>query len=192
MATRGGQGQRNARARGESAEAQVAAIGRLYEARGKARVWKRPTPTRQVGRVGADGLHRAFYAAGAGCDFHALLAPRGRMAVLEVKSTGRASMPLRARDGGPIITPVQAAELTAASALGGLALLLLRVRLQWWVMLWPRWVELVEEVRSDGRGSATVDVLDRHGARCAPGPGGPDWLANLPPKLLLGEEVSRG
>jgi len=166
------QGGRKARNAGESAEAQVLAITAAAFA-DRARLRKRPTPTKRLPSK-APGLKPGQFIAcferksGPDIDVHLVGRPGG---LLEIKSTEEPSIALDA------VQPDQAAELQAFADLGLLALVLVRVRGQWWLVPWTAW-------RSpSGRKSLGPAELDQVGTRCPMilnrGAAGPDWLTAL-------------
>ena len=167
---------RRSRALGNAAEAQVLAVGALYAARGVAVIWKRPTPMRQIGSMDGHGRFQAVMEVGAGCDFYGVI--RGGTAfLLELKSTVGARLPL-ARRGQPTLKPEQAAELDAMHALGGLALVLVRVRDGWWLVHWPAWSAMAADPTIIGGSKSLGPVeLDMIGARCPDSSPAGDWLS---------------
>lgn len=171
------QGGRKAHREGDDAEGVVLAITAAAYA-DRVRLRKRPTPAKRLpppawaqGHLKPGQFVACFEKkSGPDIDVHWRGRPGG---LLEIKSTGEASIRLDA------VAYDQAVELQAFHDLGLLALVLVRVRSQWWVVRWPDW-------RSpSGRASLAPEELDQVGARCelvhARGPGGvvvvgPAWV----------------
>ncbi len=174
-------GGRKARSQGEQTEALVMAGAELWRSRGW-RVRKRPTPHRRLrGHPRNKGHFIACYLPGAGVDID-LHRPDGPGGLLEIKGTSEASIPLSA------IIPGQAAELDDYEQHGLLAAVVVRVRTEWWVLLWRDWHAPKE---APDRKSLAPRHLDTVGVRCplvsARSEGrpvmAPDWIPGLS-KLL--------
>lgn len=165
---------RTARDAGDHAEALFELACAHYSACGKAYVVKRPTPIKQIGPV-RGGKFLAVYERSAGCDYYGTLWG-GQSVMVELKSSSTTNLPLRRR-GEDTIKEGQAAELAQVSALGGLALVIVRVNLQWWSVAWRDWLLEVKYAESIGAKSLNANALNEFGRRLKLLPcGGPDWL----------------
>lgn len=159
---------RSARRGGLSAEKQVLAAIERYAATGAAWLRRIETPCAYA-RGGA-----VHHIEGAGCDFVGLLRG-GRHVAIEVKSTGRPSMPLEAH-GKPTLSAVQRVELSWCSALGGLGLILIRTSLRWWACDLATWDTMLALCAETGAASLSHALLGEYATDCGYPDGRPRFL----------------
>jgi len=163
---------RKARAVGNRFESVVEAQHARYAAQARALVYKRPTPIKPIG---GGSPFRAVWLEKSGADYGGVL-NGGRAVLVEVKSSGTASLPLK-RHGKPTVGPKQTRELGTADALGAIAGVLVAVTPaageRWFWLPWRRWLAALDAADAEGRASLGCDLLDAHGFEVPPG----DWLA---------------
>lgn len=157
---------REAQRSGANAEYLVEQIGVHYEARMLARVRKRYEPYKRVGGAGKNGLFKAVNIGSSGPDFELWLSD-GRAGLLEVKS----------RKGGRVtlscVGEAQAMDLTRMSYWGHLALVLVRIAEEWYLVDYRAWTH-------DKKRSLNARDLEIQGARVPINEHGlPDFLAVL-------------
>lgn len=162
---------REAQRSGANAEYLVEQIGIHYEAKMIARVRKRYEPYKRVGGAGKNGLFKAVNIGSSGPDFELWLAD-GRAGLLEVKS----------RKGGRVtlscVGEAQAMDLTRMSYWGHLALVLVRLAEEWYLVDYRAWTH-------DKKRSLNARDLEIQGARVPINEHGlPDFLA------VLGDAIS--
>lgn len=154
---------------GESAEAQFSAACAAYASRGVAWVNKRPTPVRVISKSKAGGKFLAVWADSAGVDYTGCVYG-GRAVFAELKSSSEPRLPLVAH-GKPRIKPAQINELACVNALGGLALLVVRLELkagpEWWAVEYPELAEMLTACHERGLASVNPAMLDSYGVRCS-------------------------
>lgn len=155
---------REAQRSGANAEYLVEQIGVHYEARMLARVRKRYEPYKRVGGAGKNGLFKAVNIGSSGPDFELWLSD-GRAGLLEVKS----------RKGGRVtlscVGEAQAMDLTRMSYWGHLALVLVRIAEEWYLVDYRAWTH-------DKKRSLNARDLEIQGARVPINEHGlPDFLA---------------
>lgn len=121
-----------AKANGKSAEEVIETLAAYYLSEGLAELTKRYEPYRRVGN--AVGGFRAVYAGQAGCDYELWL-PDGRAGHVEVKSREADRIEKSAID------PFQQAQLQRRIAWGQLAIVLVRLRGEWFYVPFSRWHE---------------------------------------------------
>lgn len=175
---------RAAKSAGASNEALILASCAVYERAGQARIVKAHEALRIV-RALPDGQVLAVCVEPTGADLRGTVAG-GRSIAGELKTSQQASLPLERRPGHPLIRRGQAADLDATHRLGGIAGVLVGVRVKprgrppvpvWAWLSWPGWLAAEAEALAQGRASIGVELLEKHGVRCAMLPGGaPDWL----------------
>ena len=149
---------------GANAEYLVEQMGTHYEARMFARVRKRHEPYRRVGGVGKGGLFKAVNTGSSGPDFEIWLAD-GRAGLMEVKS----------RKGNRIVLSsvgeAQALDLTRMSYWGHLALVLVRLVDEWYLVDYRAWTHAKKR-------SLNAYDLEAQGARVPLSAHGlPDYLS---------------
>lgn len=164
-------GGRKARDAGESWESALSSMHAMYAREGRAHIVKVPTPALVMGRTTHDArgrtCFRASWAARTGADYIGTLAG-GRSVVLEAKSSGDA------RIGIDAVRPHQAGALDQCHALGGLALVVVRLSTGAWVVPWLRWADAPAGRREK---SLTAEDLDARGSRIDSAR--PDWMGAL-------------
>lgn len=131
-ATRTQRSNAEAQRSGANAEHLVEQIATRYEATLRARVRKRHEPYKRVGGVGKNGLFKAVNTGASGVDFEVWL-DDGRAGLMEVKSRKGARIQLGA------IGATQACELSRMSHWGHLALVLVRLASQWYLLCFTAW-----------------------------------------------------
>ena len=130
--TKGLAGLKSKRA-GQDAETLLEAQGDIYASQNRARIWKRHEPYRRLGGSKLKGgAFRAVYTGRAGCDYQIMLSD-GRGGLLELKSRSGARIRIDAIDD------VQRQELSQASEWGHLALIVVRLSGEWFVVLYENW-----------------------------------------------------
>jgi len=123
---------REAQRSGANAEYLVEQIGVHYEARLRARVRKRYEPYKRVGGAGKNGLFKAVNIGASGPDFELWLSD-GRAGLLEVKSRKGNRVTLSC------VGEAQAMDLTRMSYWGHLALVLVRLVGEWYLIDYRAW-----------------------------------------------------
>lgn len=123
---------REAQRSGANAEYLVEQSGIKYESQMRARVRKRYEPYKRVGGAGKNGLFKAVNTGASGPDFEIWLSD-GRAGLMEVKSRKASRVPLGA------IGDTQACDLTRMSHWGHLALVLVRLADQWYLLDYRAW-----------------------------------------------------
>ena len=130
--TRGLAGLKSKRA-GQDAETLLEAQGDIYAAENRARIWKRHEPYKRLGGSKLNGgAFRAVYTGRAGCDYQIML-PGGRGGLLELKSRSGDRIRIDAIDD------VQRQELALASGWGHLALIVVRLSGEWFLISYENW-----------------------------------------------------
>lgn len=133
--TRGGRtsaANKEAQRSGANAEYLVEQMGVHYESRMIARVRKRHEPYRRVGGVGKGGMFKAVNTGSSGPDFELWLAD-GRAGLMEVKSRKANRVVLSS------VGEAQALDLTRMSYWGHLALVLVRLVDEWYLVDYRAW-----------------------------------------------------
>ena len=158
---------RSARAAGLLPEQGLKALHQRYLLEGRALIRKNETPVKRISRAGP-GPFRAVYEAKAHVDFSGWVRV-GDTAVpvdLEVKTTSAPRIELGE------VSALQAAQLGATAAAGGLAFVLVSIGGTWWLVPWHAWRAPASE---PFRKSLIPAHLDEVGVRL---PAGfvPDWL----------------
>lgn len=171
---------RRAQAMGAVAEREFARACAVYARRGLARVEKR-----NPGCV-FDSRGRPRVVERGASDFGGHICGAGRAVYAEVKSSGKASLPLRRRDGTPTLTPAQRARLRTAWEDGCMSGVAVRITVQregrnvarWFWLPWPAWLDVEGAAKAAGDASLSQDLLAAHGVECDTRPmhGAPDWL----------------
>lgn len=157
-----------AKQNGQDAETLVQLAASAYAQEYLAEVNKRYEPYRRLGGS-SGGTFRATYLAKSGCDFELWL-PDGRAGHLEMKSRDAERIPKDAIDD------TQKAQLHRRLAWGQLALILVRLQGEWFLVSFARW--------NDGaRKSHNRAQLLEIGAPVHIKDGYPDFLAALPAAL---------
>lgn len=159
----------SAKQNGADAEQQVQDMALQYAREGIAEIQKRYEPYRRLGGTAAGGAFRATYLGKSGCDFEVWLED-GRAGHLEMKSRDADRIPKDAID------ETQKAQLSRRLAWGQLALVLVRLRGDWFLVSYSRW--------NDGdRKSHNALQLSEVGVRVPMRDGLPDFLSALPAAL---------
>lgn len=158
-----------AKQNGADAESQVEQMAAVYQREYVAEVCKRYEPYRRLGGTAAGGAFRATYLGKSGCDFELWLSD-GRAGHLEMKS----------REGERIeksaIDDEQKAQLHRRLAWNQLALVLVRLQGDWFLISFSNW-------NNGDRKSHNRLQLEEIGARVPQREGLPDFLAALPQAL---------
>lgn len=149
---------REAQRSGANAEYLVEQMGLEYESQSLARIRKRHEPYKRVGGV-KNGMFKAVNTGASGPDFEVWLSD-GRAGLLEVKSRKGKRIPLSAIGGA------QAHDLKQMLEWGHLALVLVRLEGEWYLLSFSAWThetkrslnagDLVEQgvhLRTDDRGA---------------------------------------
>ena len=116
---------------GQSAEDQVEQSAIHYRKTGEAEILKRYEPYKRVGG-GAGGMFKAVYTGKSGCDYSIYL-PDGRAGMIEVKSREADRVYIS------IIDELQRAQLERLYKWNQLALILVRVRGEWYLVSYFNW-----------------------------------------------------
>jgi len=143
---------REAQKSGANAEYMVEQRAVIYEARMIAKIRKRYEPYRRLGGAGKNGMFKAVNIGASGADFEIWLED-GRAGYMEVKSRKIKRVQLGA------VGDAQAIELTRLSHWGHLALVLVRLVDEWFLIDYRAWTH--QRKRSLNR-----DDLMIQGARC--------------------------
>lgn len=146
------QANREAQRSGANAEYLVEQRAVIYEAQMIAKIRKRYEPYRRVGGAGKNGMFKAVNIGASGADFELWLED-GRAGYMEVKSRKAKRIQLGA------VGDAQAIELTRLSHWGHLALVLVRLVDEWFLIDYRAWTH--QKKRSLNR-----DDLMLQGARC--------------------------
>lgn len=171
---------RRAQVMGAAAEREFARACAVYARRGLARIEKR-----NPGCVFDKQGHPRVVERGAS-DFGGHICGTGRAVYAEVKSSGKAALPLTRRDGRPTLTPTQRARLRTAWEDGCMSGVAVRITVQrdgrkvarWFWLPWPGWLAAERKAEMAGDVSLSQDVLESHGVECDTREmhGAPDWL----------------
>jgi len=149
---------REAQRSGANAEYLVEQRSVFYESQMKARIRKRHEPYRRVGGVGKNGMFKAVNTGASGCDYEIWLS-NGRAGMMEVKSRKSPRIQLGA------VGDSQALDLTRLSHWGHLALVLVRLVDEWFLVDYRAWTH--EKKRSlnvsDLKIQGAPVELDKHG-----------------------------
>jgi len=123
---------REAQQSGANAEHLVEQAGIIYESTMRARIRKRYEPYKRVGGVGKSGMFKAVNTGASGPDFEVWL-DDGRAGLMEVKSrkTGRVQL--------GAVGATQACDLARMSHWGHLALVLVRLEAEWYLVDYRAW-----------------------------------------------------
>lgn len=152
------QSNREAQRSGANAEYLVEQRAVLYEAKMIARVRKRHEPYKRVGGAGKNGMFKAVNTGSSGADFELWLED-GRAGMMEVKSRKIKRVQLGA------VGDAQALELRRLAHWGHLALVLVRLVDEWFLIDYRAWTH--EKKRSLNRDDLIVQgaqcELDEHG-----------------------------
>lgn len=154
-----------AKANGADAEQQLLDIAEIYAKDFRAEICKRYEPYKRVGGGGGT-IFRATYTHKSGCDFELWL-PDGRAGHIEMKSREAD------RISKDVIDEAQSAQLHRRLAWGQLALVLVRLRGDWFLVNYANW-------NNENRKSHTISQLQEIGGIRVPLHAGlPDFLKVL-------------
>lgn len=152
--------------RGANAESLVLESAAHYLRAGRCLLRKRYEPYKRVGRAGKNGMFKAFPAGSSGPDFELWLSD-GRAGMIELKA--RNDVRIRLAD----VNPPQASELDRLTMWGQIALVLVWLNGEWFLVDWRAWTH--EKKRSLNASDLTLQgasvSADQHGL--------PMWLDSL-------------
>lgn len=155
-----------AQQRGSSAESLVIESAAHYLRAGRCLLRKRYEPYRRVGRAGKNGIFKAYPTGTSGPDFELWLSD-GRAGMIELKA--RKENRIRLAD----VSPPQAAELDRLTLWGQVALVLVWLEGDWFLVDWRAWTH-------EKKRSLNAQDLSVQGAPVTIDPYGlPMWLDSL-------------
>lgn len=117
---------------GQSAESILEETALYYKERGEAEILKRYEPYKRIGGGSQGGMFKAVYTHKAGADYSVWLSD-GRAGMLEVKSRESERISIGAID------EEQKAMLERRDKAGQLALILVRLKGEWYLISFKRW-----------------------------------------------------